>query len=44
MSNVIPLNQSAPNFSLKNFQGEEVQLSTYRGHKHILLVFNRGFT
>jgi peroxiredoxin len=33
----------APDFTLSDHQGREVRLSGYRGKKHVLLVFNRGF-
>jgi len=33
----------APDFILGDHQGREVRLSSYRGQKHVLLVFNRGF-
>jgi len=39
----VPLNKPAPDFALNNFQGELIQLSTFRGDKNVLLVFNRGF-
>ena len=39
----VTLNINAPDFALPDFQGEVVRLSDYRGHSHILLVFNRGF-
>jgi len=39
----VPLDKPAPDFALKNFQGELVQLSTFRGDKNVLIVFNRGF-
>jgi peroxiredoxin len=34
---------TAPNFTLTDTQGQSVTLSGYRGHKHVVLVFNRGF-
>ena len=37
------LDQTAPEFSLPDFSGMPVSLSDYRGHKNVLLVFNRGF-
>jgi peroxiredoxin len=37
------LDTLAPDFALDDHRGQEVRLSTYRGHKHVLLVFNRGF-
>ena len=43
MSKRVDLNQSAPDFSLTDFKGDEVRLSNFQGKKNILLVFNRGF-
>ena len=40
----VPLHQNAPEFSLPDLSGKPVSLSDYRGKKHVLLVFNRGFT
>jgi peroxiredoxin len=40
----VNLNSPAPNFSLTDFQGKAVQLSDFCGVKHVVLVFNRGFT
>lgn len=37
------LDSLAPDFTLDTFAGEPVTLSSYRGHKHVILVFNRGF-
>ena len=37
------LNTLAPDFALKNFRGEIVNLSDYGGKSNVLLVFNRGF-
>jgi peroxiredoxin len=34
----------APEFSAIDSEGRTVRLSDYRGKKHILLVFNRGFS
>jgi peroxiredoxin len=33
----------APDFALTDTQGQRVALSDYRGQKHVVLVFNRGF-
>ena len=33
----------APDFRLDTFEGTPVTLSQYCGHKHVILVFNRGF-
>ncbi|GAB4402191.1 MAG: hypothetical protein OHK0052_25560 [Anaerolineales bacterium] len=37
------LNKPAPDFIIKDFRGQSVQLSAYRDKKNVLLVFNRGF-
>jgi len=39
----VSLNQIAPNFTLPNFSGEDFSLSDLKGHKIVLLVFNRTF-
>lgn len=33
----------APDFELDDSEGRKVRLSDYRGKKHVVLVFNRGF-
>lgn len=33
----------APDFDLADSEGRQVRLSTYKGSKHVVLVFNRGF-
>lgn len=43
MSNRVELNQPAPDFSLTDFNGQAVTLSSFQGQKNVLLVFNRGF-
>jgi peroxiredoxin len=40
----VALNTPAPDFILNDFNGNVVKLSSFRNQKHILLVFNRGFT
>lgn len=39
----VELYAQAPDFALKDFRGQTVQLADYRGQKHVVLVFNRGF-
>jgi peroxiredoxin len=36
-------NANAPNFVLNDFNGNPVELKTFRNQKNVLLVFNRGF-
>jgi peroxiredoxin len=43
MARKITMNQPAPDFTLEDLHGEPVQLSSFRGEKIVLLVFNRGF-
>jgi len=37
------LGTTAPDFTLTDTQGQSVTLSSFRGDKHVVLVFNRGF-
>lgn len=39
----VALNKIAPDFTLDDFHGNPVKLSSFRNQKHVLLVFNRGF-
>lgn len=39
----VQINATAPDFTLEDFQGQTVRLSSYQGNKHVVLVFNRGF-
>jgi peroxiredoxin len=39
----VALNTPAPDFTLNDFNGNPVKLSSFRNQKHVLLVFNRGF-
>lgn len=39
----VALNQPAPDFSLTDFNGQQIRLSDFKGQKNVLLVFNRGF-
>ena len=38
------MNNLAPDFSTHDIDGNNLELSQYRGKKNVLLVFNRGFT
>lgn len=38
------MNTPAPDFELADFHGGLFRLSSVRGLKNVLLVFNRGFT
>jgi peroxiredoxin len=40
----VAIDQLAPDFALEDYEGNEVQLSQFRGDQYVLLVFNRGFT
>jgi peroxiredoxin (alkyl hydroperoxide reductase subunit C) len=39
----VELNQPAPDFSLPDLNGQQINLSDFKGQKNVLLVFNRGF-
>jgi len=39
----VEMNAQAPEFSLADWKGNEIQLSDFRGKQHVVLVFNRGF-
>ena len=39
----VQLDAAAPEFTLEDFCGQVVRLSDFRGKKHVILVFNRGF-
>ncbi len=34
---------TAPDFAMTDTEGRTIRLSDYRGKKHVVLVFNRGF-
>lgn len=40
----VKLDAPAPDFVLNDLEGRPVSMSDYRGDRHLLLVFNRGFT
>jgi peroxiredoxin len=39
----VTLDTPAPDFNLNDFEGQPISLNDFRGEKHVLLVFNRGF-
>ncbi len=39
----VEIKAKAPDLALEDFRGQTVRLSDYRGKKHVILVFNRGF-
>jgi peroxiredoxin len=43
VTNRIERGEAAPDFTLTDYQGNQVRLSQFKGRKHVLLVFNRGF-
>ena len=40
----VSINAPVPDFALTDFEGQTIRLSDFRDKKHVLLVFNRGFT
>jgi len=36
-------NAEAPDFTLTDARGQTIHLADYRGKKHVVLIFNRGF-
>jgi peroxiredoxin len=44
LAHAVALGLPAPEFTLADFDGRPVSLSDYRNSKHVVLVFNRGFT
>jgi peroxiredoxin len=44
MANKVEINTTAPDFALDDFRGQTVRLSDYQSKRHVVLVFNRGFT
>jgi peroxiredoxin len=43
MARRVEINTMAPDFSMPDFMGRQVNLSDYRTRRHVVLVFNRGF-
>jgi peroxiredoxin len=39
----VTLTAQAPDFALNDYLGNPVCLADFRGQKHVVLVFNRGF-
>ncbi|MGB3717298.1 MAG: hypothetical protein WA996_22985 [Candidatus Promineifilaceae bacterium] len=39
----VKIDALSPDFSLPDYEGNEVRLSDYRDRQNVLLVFNRGF-
>lgn len=35
--------KAAPDFELEDSEGRRVRLSDYKGSRHVVLIFNRGF-
>ena len=42
-SKLIPVGSSVPDFTLPNYTGEEITISSYQGKSALVLVFLRGF-
>lgn len=42
-SRFVPVGAEAPDFTLPAVSGGQVSLSDFRGEKHVVLVFLRGF-
>jgi peroxiredoxin len=43
MAGKVELNAPAPDFILADLNGRPVHLADFRGRRHVVLVFNRGF-
>ena len=43
MKNRVQTHETAPDFTLQDFDGRPVRLSDYRDARNVILVFNRGF-
>ncbi len=36
--------QPAPDFEIVDSEGRPLRFSSYKGNRHVVLIFNRGFT
>jgi peroxiredoxin len=43
MTNRVQIDRPAPEFSLKDADGQQIKLSDFKDKSNVLLVFNRGF-
>ncbi len=43
MAKRVEINTMAPDLSMPDFTGRQVNLSDYHARSHVVLVFNRGF-
>jgi len=39
----VTVNRDAPDFRLRDYEGNEFHLASFKSEKHVLLVLNRGF-
>jgi len=39
----VSLNTPAIDFQMEDFRGRPLRLSDFRGARHVILIFNRGF-
>lgn len=44
MAIAVAVGLPAPEFSLPDLNGKPVALADFRGLRHVVLIFNRGFT
>ena len=43
MAKRVQINQTAPDFTLTDANGQQVSISDFKNKRNVLLVFNRGF-
>jgi peroxiredoxin len=43
MTKRVQIDQPAPEFSLRDADGQQIKLSDFKDKSNLLLVFNRGF-